>query len=69
MPEHFDYVTLSAEGNFRDELAISMIRNAPHREAASAWIDFMRSNATAAVYNRHGFDYAALEKRTRMEEK
>ena len=25
MPEHFDYVALPAEGNFRDELAVSML--------------------------------------------
>ncbi len=67
MPKYFDYVTLPVEGNFRDELAISMIRNALHREAAAAWIDFIRSDAAAAVYNRHGFDYAPAEERTRME--
>src|SRR5207247_8565519 len=36
MPEYFDYVTLPVEGNFRDELAISTIRNAPHKDAAGA---------------------------------
>ncbi len=69
MPEYFDYVPLPAEGNYRDELAISLIRNAPHREAAAAWIDFIRSDVAAAVYSRHGFDYAAAEERTRMEGK
>jgi len=69
MPEYFDYVTLPVEGNFRDELAISTIRNASHKDAAGAWIDFIRSDAAAVVYNRHGFDYAAVEERTRLEEK
>ena len=35
MPEHFDYVALPRAGNCRDELAGSMIRNAPHRAAAN----------------------------------
>ena len=69
MPEYFDYVTLPVEGNFRDELAISTIRNAPHKDAAGAWTDFIRSDAAAVVYSRHGFDYAAVEERTRLEEK
>ncbi len=69
LPEYFDYVALPAEGNFRDELAISKIRNAPHGAAAAAWIDFIRSDAAAAVYGRHGFDYAAIEERLRVEEK
>ncbi len=67
VPKYFDYVTLPVEGNFRDALAISMIRNALHREAAAAWIDFIRSDTAAAVYDRHGFDYAAAEERTPME--
>jgi len=29
MPKRFDYVSLPDKGNFRDELAISLIRNAP----------------------------------------
>jgi molybdate transport system substrate-binding protein len=69
MPEHFDYVELPSEGNSRDALAISMIRNAPHRGAAEAWIEFMRSDAAAAVYRKHGFDYATPEERLRKETK
>ena len=67
MPEHFDYVALPAEGNFRDELAISMINNAPRRAAAAAWIDFIRSDVAAAVYNRYGFDYVTAEDRIQRE--
>ncbi len=66
MPQYFDYVPLPAEGNFRDELAISMIRNAPHKAAAAAWVEFIRSDAAAAVYNRNGFDYASAEERARI---
>ena len=69
MPEYFDYVSLPAEGNFLDQLAISRIRNAPHKDAAAAWIDFIRSDAAAAVYNRHGFDYADIAERSRVEDK
>ena len=68
MPEHFDYVALPAEGNFRDELAISILNNAPRRAAAAAWLEFMRSDAAAAVYNRYGFDYATAEERLRREQ-
>jgi molybdate transport system substrate-binding protein len=67
MPEHFDYVALPAEGNFRDELAISLIHNAPRRAAAAAWIDFIRSDVAAAVYTRYGFDYVTAEDRIQRE--
>jgi ABC-type molybdate transport system substrate-binding protein len=66
LPQHFDYVQLPAENNFRDELAISLIRNAPRKAAAAAWIEFIRSDAAAAVYNRHGFAYASPEERRRV---
>jgi len=69
MPEYFDYVALPAEGNFRDTLAISSIRGAQHKQAAAAWIEFIRSDAAAAVFNRHGFDYASTEERLRVEDK
>jgi hypothetical protein len=69
MPEHFDYVELPSEGNFRDALAISLIRSAPHRRAAEAWVAFMRSDAAAAVYRKHGFDYAAPAERLKREVK
>jgi molybdate transport system substrate-binding protein len=67
MPEHFDYVALPAEGNVRDALAVSMIGSAPRKSAAAAWIDFIRSDAAAVVYHRHGFDYAGVEERLRVE--
>jgi molybdate transport system substrate-binding protein len=69
LPQQFDYVSLPAEGNFRDELAISVIRDAPHPEAAAAWLEFIRSDTAAAIYNRHGFDYASHEERTRTVER
>jgi hypothetical protein len=67
MPEHFDYVALPAEGNFRDELAISLIHNAPRRAAAAAWIEFIRSDVAAAVYQSYGFDYVTAEERIQKE--
>ncbi|HYA46053.1 MAG TPA: substrate-binding domain-containing protein, partial [Burkholderiales bacterium] len=66
LPEQFDYVPLPSEGNFRDELAVSVIRNAPHPGAAKAWLDFLRSDSAAAVFNRNGFDYATAEERLRI---
>jgi ABC-type molybdate transport system substrate-binding protein len=69
MPQHFDYVALPEEGNARDALAISMIRSAPRRAAAAAWIEFIRSDAAAAVYQRHGFDYASVDERFQLEKK
>ncbi len=69
MPQYFDYISLPAEGNFRDELAISVIREAPHEMAAAAWLEFIRSNAAAAVYELHGFDYASAEERSKSVEK
>ena len=69
LPKDFDYVELPKEGNFRDLLAISMIGNAPHRAAAEAWIEFIRSDAAAAVYQKHGFDYVPAEERNRREDK
>jgi len=69
MPEYFDYVTLPDKGNFRDELDISMIRSAPHKEAAGAWIDFIRSDAAAAVYNKNDFEYANAAERVKVEDK
>ena len=69
LPEHFDYVGLPSEGNFRDTLAISLVRQARHRAAADAWIEFIRSDAAAAVYQKHGFDYATADERLRTEDK
>ena len=69
MPEHFDYVRLPAEGNVRDELAISMIHDAPHKAASAAWTQFIRSDAAGAVYQQYGFDYATQEERSRREKK
>jgi ABC-type Fe3+ transport system substrate-binding protein len=68
LPKEFDYVELPKEGNFLDVLAISMINNAPHRAAAQAWIEFIRSDAAAAVYQKNGFNYAPAEERARREE-
>ena len=65
MPSHFDYVPLPPENNMRDELAISLIRNAPRRNAALAWMQFVRSDAAAAIYERHGFSYAGSDERAR----
>jgi hypothetical protein len=68
-PEYFDYVALPVEGNFRDALAISLIRNAQHKAVGEAWLEFIRSDAAADVFERHGFDYAAGDERSRVEDK
>jgi len=68
MPQHFDYVALPAEGNARDELAVSVLNRAPRRAAAAAWAEFMRSDSAAAVYNRYGFDYVSAGERSRREQ-
>jgi molybdate transport system substrate-binding protein len=68
MPESFDYVPLAAEGNYIDSLAVSVIRNAPRRPAALAWVEFMRGEIAAGLYRRHGFDYAPPEERSRMQD-
>jgi len=67
MPKHFDYVALPAEGNYRDELAVSILQRAPRRAAAAAWAEFMRSDAAAAVYNRYGFEYLTTQERLKRE--
>lgn len=69
MPGRFDYVTLPEKGNFRDELAISLIRNAPRKVAALAWIDFIRSDTAATIYNSNGFEYADAAERAKVEDK
>jgi ABC-type molybdate transport system substrate-binding protein len=69
MPQYFDYIPLPSEGNFHDELAISVIRNAPHKAAAAAWVEFIRDEAAADVYRRNDFEYASVEERSRVEEK
>ncbi|MFM9883506.1 MAG: molybdate ABC transporter substrate-binding protein [Burkholderiales bacterium] len=66
IPKHFDYVILPAQGNNRDELAVSLIRNAPRKAAATAWIEFIRSDAAALIYQRHGFELVAPAERNRM---
>jgi len=63
-PQQFDYVPLPKEGNVIEELSIAKIRTAPHPLAAQAWIDFIRTDTAAAIFNRHGFDYAPLAERT-----
>ena len=67
LPQYFDYVALPAEGNFIDELAISILKKAPHPAAAAAWTEFMRSDAAAAVYNHNGFNYLTAEERSKGE--
>lgn len=69
LPQQFDYIPLPSEGNFKDEFAISVIRNAPHPKAAAAWLDFIRSDKAAAIYNRNGFEYASVAERSRVEDK
>jgi ABC-type molybdate transport system substrate-binding protein len=51
------------------ELAISVIHNAPRQAAAAAWVEFIRTDSAAAVYQQYGFDYATAEERARREQK
>jgi hypothetical protein len=44
------------------------VNRAPHPSAAAAWTEFMRSDAAASVYNRHGFDYLTAEERRTREQ-
>jgi len=59
LPDAFDYVPLPEAGNFIDQLGMSMIKSTERRRAAQIWIEFMRSDAAAAVYERNGFQYAS----------
>ena len=63
LPNAFDYVELPEAGNFVDSLGISLIKSTERRRAAQGWIEFMRSDAAAAVYERHGFRYASPTER------
>ena len=64
LPDAFDCVELPEAGNFIDSLGISLIKSTTRRRAAQAWIEFMRSEAAAAVYERNGFRYASPIERT-----
>jgi len=54
---------LPPENNFIDSLAIARIKTAARKGASGAFIEFMRTDAAAAIYERHGFDFAPLEER------
>ena len=63
LPGLFDYVSLPTKGNLVDALGIAKIKTAPRPRAADAWIEFVRSEQAAAIYEKHGFNYANLEER------
>jgi ABC-type molybdate transport system substrate-binding protein len=62
-PQLFDYVLLPLKGNTIEELSIAKIRTAPRPQAADAWIEFIRSDIAAEIFNRHGFNYATVAER------
>jgi molybdate transport system substrate-binding protein len=64
MPQLFDYVTLPPENNFIDSLGIAKIKNTPRESAAQAFLEFMRTESAAEVYERHGFTSATSTERT-----
>lgn len=66
MPQLFDYIPLPTENNFIDSLGIAKIKNTQRETAAQAFIEFMRTHAAAAIYERHGFDFAEAPERTIM---
>jgi hypothetical protein len=49
MPQLFDYITLPPENNFIDSLAIARIKTAARKGASGAFIEFMRTDAAAAI--------------------
>lgn len=55
-PALFDAVPLPAAGNARDELAATLITDAPRPEAAAAWCRFLRGDVAATLLADHGFD-------------
>lgn len=66
MPRLFDYIPLSTENNFIDSLGVAKIKNTQRETAAQAFIEFMRTDAAAAIYEHHGFDFAEAPERTIM---
>jgi hypothetical protein len=63
LPEAFDYVPLPREGNFIDTLGISLIKPADRPRAAAAWLEFMRTDIAAAIYEKNEFTYATPAER------
>lgn len=66
MPELFDYVELPKEGNVIASLGIAKIKSAPRPQAADAWLEFMRTDIAAELYNKHGFTYAGHDERNQL---
>ena len=63
MPQLFDYVALPPENNFIDSLGIARIKTTTRVPAAQAFIEFMRTDIAAGVYERHGFNFASPAER------
>lgn len=60
MPDHFEVVELPEDGNFRDDLAVAVLRDAPRPDAAAAWSEFLVGSEAAAVFRAHGFEPARV---------
>ncbi len=63
MPQLFDYVALPPENNFIDSLGIARIKTTTRVPAAQAFIEFMRTENAAMIYERHGFNFATAAER------
>jgi molybdate transport system substrate-binding protein len=64
LPEVFDYVQLSSEGNAIDSFGIAQIKTSQRPRAADAWATFLRSDQAAAVFEKNGFVYAPPAERS-----
>ncbi|SEK85277.1 molybdate ABC transporter substrate-binding protein [Nitrosovibrio tenuis] len=66
MPHLFDYVVLPPESNYVDSLGIAKIKGTKRETAAQAFIEFIRTDAAAAIYEQHGFDFVAPAERANI---
>jgi ABC-type molybdate transport system substrate-binding protein len=57
-PDLFDFVILPEAGKRAEVLGLALVEGGQHREAAKAWLEFMRSAEARQIYERHGFSYA-----------
>ena len=48
-------ISIPAEQNFTAVYGAAVLRNAPHAEAARAWVTFLNSPEAQAVYKEYGF--------------
>jgi accessory colonization factor AcfC len=58
-PSTFDFVQLPDAGQVHPDLAMTKVVGGQHKDAAEAWIRFMRTQEARDIYTAHGFDYAS----------